>query len=166
MTIFQANASAKFFVFKNRLIPIYVAVFAFVSTLVVHIGSGPNWFNVKLHSINCRRSWWQHFLFITNFIPKGADEQVGFKILWCCIFKIRSNSLLLSFYSKQCMTETWYLSNDFQLFLISPLLVYPLWRWKRKGLAVLFLIMLFSLAGNFAMFYIKSMPPTSMITRP
>lgn len=34
-----------------------------------------------------------------------------------------------------CMNWTWYLSADFQLFLVSPALIYPAWRWKRKFVA-------------------------------
>ena len=60
----------------RRLIPVYVAVFASVSTLFAHLSSGPHWFIVKQMSANCRRVWWQHFLFINNFIPKSANEQV------------------------------------------------------------------------------------------
>ena len=60
----------------RRLIPVYVAVFASVSTLFAHLSSGPHWFIVKQMSANCRRVWWQHFLFINNFIAKSANEQV------------------------------------------------------------------------------------------
>ena len=64
------------------------------------------------------------------------------------------------------MTETWYLANDFQLFLLSPLFIYPLWRWKNRGLVALALVTLASLVGNIVMFYINQLPPTSLITRP
>lgn len=30
------------------------------------------------------------------------------------------------------MTETWFLSVDMQLFVLSPLFIYPLWRWPKK----------------------------------
>lgn len=64
------------------------------------------------------------------------------------------------------MTETWFLANELQLFLISPFLIYPLWRWRKKGLIVLTMTTIVALAGNVAIFYVKNMPPTSMITRP
>lgn len=31
------------------------------------------------------------------------------------------------------MAVSWYLAADMQLFIISPLFVYPLWRWRRAG---------------------------------
>lgn len=38
----------------------------------------------------------------------------------------------------QCMFQSWYLAADTQLFVLAPLVVYPLWRWRRCGLAALF----------------------------
>lgn len=35
------------------------------------------------------------------------------------------------------MFQSWYLAADTQLFVLAPLVVYPLWRWRRSGLAVL-----------------------------
>ena len=64
------------------------------------------------------------------------------------------------------MPETWYLANEVQLFLVSPFLIYALWRWKKNGLIILTTITLSALAANVALFYAKNMPPTSMITRP
>ena len=49
----------------------------------------------------------------------------------------------------QCMSHTWYLSIDFQLFLISPFLIYPAWKygwkylWTLPTLALLSCIYLF-----------------------
>lgn len=35
------------------------------------------------------------------------------------------------------MFQSWYLAADTQLFVLAPLVVYPLWRWRRLGLAAL-----------------------------
>ena len=32
----------------------------------------------------------------------------------------------------QCMLETWFSSVDMQLFVLSPLFIYPMWRWPHK----------------------------------
>ena len=32
----------------------------------------------------------------------------------------------------QCMPETWYSAVDMQLFVLSPVFVYPLWRWPKE----------------------------------
>lgn len=63
------------------------------------------------------------------------------------------------------MGETWYLAVDMQLFLISPIFVYLLWRWKRTGLIVLAGFTLASLSANFAVYFYFNLPPTLMVTR-
>lgn len=35
------------------------------------------------------------------------------------------------------MFQSWYLAADTQLFVLAPLIVYPLWRWRRWGLSAL-----------------------------
>lgn len=35
------------------------------------------------------------------------------------------------------MFQSWYLAADTQLFVLAPLVVYPLWRWRRLGLVSL-----------------------------
>lgn len=63
------------------------------------------------------------------------------------------------------MGQTWYLAVDMQLFLVSPLLIYPLWRWKKYGLAWLALVILASHAAIFAIFAVYDLMPSSMPTR-
>ena len=60
------------------------------------------------------------------------------------------------------MHQTWYLSVDMQLFLVSPLLIYPLWRWRKYGLAWLALIALASQAGVFVVYAIYDLVPTTI----
>lgn len=35
------------------------------------------------------------------------------------------------------MFQSWYLAADTQLFVLAPLIVYPLWRWRRAGVLLL-----------------------------
>ena len=35
----------------------------------------------------------------------------------------------------QCVGQTWYLANDMQMFIITPLILYPLWKLNKVGLA-------------------------------
>lgn len=46
-----------------RFTPTYAIVLAFMATLVIYVGSGPNWFNVETSVFACRKTWWQHFLY-------------------------------------------------------------------------------------------------------
>jgi len=122
-----------------RLTPVYAVIVGFVATLVVHLGSGPYWYSVKLMAEGCREEWWTNLLYINN--------------------------LAYLDYSKACMGETWYLANDMQMFILSPLVIYPLWRWKKSGLLWLTAIMLGSLAANIALYAIYDLPPNMMPTR-
>ena len=36
--------------------------------------------------------------------------------------------IIISLLFLQCLGQTWYLDNDMQMFIISPLIIYPLWR--------------------------------------
>ena len=50
------------------------------------------------------------------------------------------------------MRESWYLANDMQYYLISPFLVYPIWRWGTIGLTPLVALLSASLAANVNVF--------------
>ena len=64
------------------------------------------------------------------------------------------------------MIEAWYVACDVQMFFISPLFIYPLWRWKRAGIALgMFSIALF-IGLNAAVHFFLDLPPTVMPTRP
>ena len=63
------------------------------------------------------------------------------------------------------MGQTWYLAVDMQLFLIAPLIVYPLWRWRKYGLVWLALLTVASHAAIFAIYAVYDLIPTLMFTR-
>ena len=62
------------------------------------------------------------------------------------------------------MGETWYLAVDMQLFIISSLIIYPLWRWKRVGLTLLALATLGSLAADVIIYAIFDLAPNVTVT--
>lgn len=64
------------------------------------------------------------------------------------------------------MAETWYLANDMQFFLLSPLLVYPLWRWKAYGVIWVVFLTLASLGGIVATYIVDKIPATLIMSRP
>jgi len=37
----------------------------------------------------------------------------------------------------QCLSDTYHLGIDTQLFVLSPLFVYMVWKWPRTGLSIL-----------------------------
>ena len=63
------------------------------------------------------------------------------------------------------MEQTWYLALDMQLFVLSPLFVYLLWRRKNIGLAALAFVLVGTIGANFAVFTVFDLMPTVMPTR-
>lgn len=74
---------------------------------------------------NCEKYWYAALLHIQNFV--------------------NPNNI--------CLDHTWYLSPDFQLFLLSPLLVYPLWKFGIKIFVLLPLLALGSVTFIFVASY-------------
>ena len=66
----------------------------------------------------------------------------------------------------QCMAETWYLACDMQMFLVSPLFIYLLWRWRNIGIAWSVFNILAYISGTIALYIIWDLPPMRGFTRP
>lgn len=87
------------------------------------LGSGPM-FDISLDSWlpNCYDYWWSTILHVSTYT--NID--------------------------KLCLNWTWYLAADFQLFVLSPILIYPAWRWRWKFFAVFPVMILLSQVYIFA----------------
>lgn len=98
-----------------RITPAYAFVLFSYWFLTVHFADGPLWQQtVGVESQfykNCERYWWTNMLYINNIYPwKVLDE---------------------------CMSWTWYLSNDMQFYIIAPIMVLPLYYLFPVGLAII-----------------------------
>ena len=66
----------------------------------------------------CPSYWWTNLLFVNNFIPANAGLD-------------------------RCMAWSWYLSNDMQFFMITPIILYLYYKYARKvGWTILGLLIL------------------------
>ncbi|KAF4517143.1 hypothetical protein B566_EDAN006442 [Ephemera danica] len=100
-----------------RITPNLVAIILFCTYVMQLMGSGPLWSTVVQHySDMCKQHMWRNFLYIHNYF--GFEEM--------------------------CLTHTHQLGIDMQLYLVSPFLVYLLWRWPRAGFMTLVTIAGFS----------------------
>jgi hypothetical protein len=63
------------------------------------------------------------------------------------------------------MGETWYLACDMQMFILSPLFIYPLWRWRKIGLSWAIFNIVGILCGTIAIFIVWDLPAMSFFTR-
>ena len=65
------------------------------------------------------------------------------------------------------MPETWYLAAEMQMFIFSPMVIYPLWHWPRKaGPLLIALLLVVSLGYITAIYLVLDLPPTIMGSRP
>ncbi|CAH1987780.1 unnamed protein product [Acanthoscelides obtectus] len=82
-----------------RITPAVLMLYLSCMYLLPYLGSGPFYDEfVKQLMSSCRTNWWSFLLYIQNY----------------------------SNYDNLCLTHTWYLSADMQMFLLSPIVMIPL----------------------------------------
>ncbi|KAG5684438.1 hypothetical protein PVAND_013672 [Polypedilum vanderplanki] len=119
-----------------RLTPAYIMMIGLYSTWFIKIGDGPLWKQrISLEQERCMSSWWKNILYINNYYGNDA----------------------------LCLFQSWYLAADTQLFLLAPLLIYPLWRNRKLGLYLTGIVALISIVIPFYVTYTNNLDPTFMI---
>ena len=114
-----------------RLSPLLAVALAIVINLCPLISSGPDGHYLRQRSEAASKKWWAQLLYIDNIVTNSNfgrhSQQMG-------------------------MSENWYLTCDMQMFWLSPLLIYPLWRWKRVGLVWVIVCLFSFIAATAAQF--------------
>ncbi|XP_053304138.1 O-acyltransferase like protein-like [Spea bombifrons] len=100
----------------RRLQPLHLASICFSIALITLVHWGSFWELPKHQWDNCRRVWWANVLLITNFVSVAES----------------------------CSGWAWYLSNDFQFHLTTPVLIFLYVKAKRALFAVAVLLLLTS----------------------
>ncbi|KAF5281705.1 hypothetical protein FQA39_LY17726 [Lamprigera yunnana] len=80
----------------------------------------------------CRRYWWSALLYVQNFV--NAD--------------------------RMCLVESWYLSVDMQIFLVSPIFLIPFRKKPKIALSVMVVLILISSAYCFSTVWLLDMTPS------
>lgn len=93
-------------------------------------------------SQSVRNNWYAHLLYINNYVKpnKFTSQYNGFG-------------------------ETWYLACDMQMFWISPLFIYPIWRWKKAGIIWTIVTLLVLLGISAIDFIVYDLPAIFNFTR-
>ncbi|KAK5638086.1 hypothetical protein RI129_012381 [Pyrocoelia pectoralis] len=95
-----------------RLTPPFAVAVLFLVGLYKFLGSGPLWTEMEEDIEECRSYWWASLFYVQIY---------GYK---------------------NCIPYTWYLSVDFELFILSPILLLPLKRWPKSVLVVTICVLL------------------------
>ena len=101
-----------------RLSSAYYFVFFFYFKVLPYVGSGPLWFLQDFHY--CEKYWWTNILYINNFYPTS--------------------------FSDQCFSLSWFVANDMQFFIISPIFLLLLYHFWETAISTIAGIMLISIA--------------------
>ncbi|KAJ9592897.1 hypothetical protein L9F63_015475, partial [Diploptera punctata] len=102
-----------------RLTPVLGAIILLQVTLLKHMGSGPFWTAGSNYITNvCSKNWWSTLLYVGNYLNPGDI----------------------------CLSHSWYLMVDMQLYILSPLFVLCLLCWNLRR--ILIVLVTFVLLGN------------------
>ncbi|XP_022102671.1 nose resistant to fluoxetine protein 6-like [Acanthaster planci] len=115
-----------------RLTPAYMVAIAIWASLAIHFGQGPakkNFFEAAADA--CRKYWWTNLLYINNLYPFPGDLGL------------------------QCLGWSWYLANDMQFFIISPIIIYLLYKNAKLGMSLIMVLCLgsFGITAYLAAYY-------------
>lgn len=111
-----------------RYTPVLLFLLLFFVSFMRYLSAGPIYDKtLDAWLPNCHKHWWSTLLHISTYT--NIDEL--------------------------CLNWTWYLAADFQLFVISPILVLPAWRWRWRFFVVFPLVILLSQIYIFVVSYIN-----------
>ncbi|XP_060070113.1 nose resistant to fluoxetine protein 6-like [Ylistrum balloti] len=110
-----------------RLTPAYMLVLLTYIGLFHYWGDGPFWPQYAPGYDVCIKHWWRNLLYVQNFFPV----------------------------TEQCIGWSWYLANDMQFFIITPLILIPLYRKPLVGYVIIGVLMMeqFLFRGLISVYY-------------
>ncbi|CAG7824183.1 unnamed protein product, partial [Allacma fusca] len=71
---------------------------------------------------------------------------------------------LMEYGNGKCYNIGWYLANEMQFFVLSPLVIYPLWRWKRVGYGIIAVLGVAAVVSPAVITAHYNIPPTEIKT--
>ena len=88
-----------------RLVPLFMFVTFLVWAFQGYGQEGPLWFEEDESSAGCADYWWTNLIFLNNFLPNGKRSY--------------------------CLAVSWYMSNDMQFYIITPVIIYVYVKFQR-----------------------------------
>ncbi|CAJ0565642.1 unnamed protein product, partial [Mesorhabditis spiculigera] len=118
-----------------RITPTYVFIMLLDVTVFSYFTDGPFWRPIE--KTGCQKAWWTNLIYMNNFLLQDVE---------CC------------------MGWTWYLANDFQLQVFSPLLLIPLSIAPKIGFLVAGAMLAGSSIWQVILQLIHDYPPAPLLT--
>ncbi|XP_017001505.2 nose resistant to fluoxetine protein 6 [Drosophila takahashii] len=115
-----------------RILPILAMAILVYTQLTGVLGDGPLFKGGYNGKESCEKSWYMTLLFVVNF----AEDM--------------------------CLDHTWYLAVDMQLFLISPILLFALYKWGKKAAAGIFVLIVLLSGCLFATMMVNNYSITNL----
>ncbi|XP_064616908.1 nose resistant to fluoxetine protein 6-like [Liolophura sinensis] len=103
-----------------RLTPPLMLIMWVYVPLFKYLGSGPFWPRDGTEINYCQSTWWTNMLYVNNLV--NAEQQ--------------------------CMGWTWYLANDMQFYVVSPLILLPLYYSGLIGVIIITVFLLATLIAS------------------
>ncbi|CAL1295116.1 unnamed protein product, partial [Larinioides sclopetarius] len=122
-----------------RILPTYMMVIS-ATFILPHLGSGPFW-NETVDPVvdSCKQNWWTNLLFINNFVTTPGQR---------------------------CLEHSWYISCDFQLFVIALFILLALIKRPMFGMALNIMMIVVSMVMTGLLTYYYKVPPTLLASFP
>eukprot|EP00903_Cladosiphon_okamuranus_P009857 g9367.t1 len=106
-----------------RITPSYVFSLLIWWKLAVFMGEGPFWYRWEFFIRLCDRFWWSNVAYINNLVPWHQGE------------------------TEECFYHTWYLADDMQFYMVSPVFIVLYMRRKWWGVWATFMAIAASTAA-------------------
>ncbi|CAB3409523.1 unnamed protein product [Caenorhabditis bovis] len=115
-----------------RLTPAYISFIFFYATYGLLSDFGPNGLSKVQDMKNCRTLWWKNILYVNNLIEPR----------------------------RTCLSVTWYMATDTQMYLLSPLFLIPFLFGTTFGFLAILIGLVLSTAITYYLFFRYDLPPT------
>lgn len=147
-------------IFFLRLTPALAAIILVLSNLLRYMGSGPVWPSVSGLEKTCHKYWWTTLLYVQNYVNKDLEHVSSptSNTVSCCFETTTLSALYCSWFLFQCVPQSWYLSVDMQLYIISPLILIPLWRYPKVGVTLIGAGIVTFIIVPFVIAYVNELP--------
>ncbi|XP_053208428.1 nose resistant to fluoxetine protein 6-like isoform X2 [Panonychus citri] len=120
-----------------RMTPLMMIIIGFCVNLLKYMGSGPSWSeSTTMFDQWCQNNWWINSLYLHNFINR----------------------------ENMCLSHSWYSAVDMQLYLVSPLILVPLFWFPFYGILLIVLLLAASMIITASLTIVNHYPPVPYLT--